>query len=687
MLKPLFLRHARHPVQALSLALSLTLTCLWTGCKNKSEPSSAETLAKTSAEFSVTTANPNYHRLHSHVLVRKIHQPTLANLDYAAYVENVMLADSAMQIVQLPSPVDLVTNKFGGLVQTFQLDIDKTPLTTAERSSPLAWTPCLDLLLQWNFEATAPLANGYSAVTGEHWGDTSDVPIAYQEFTSLYLHGQGETSEAWALLEFKPWMKAYLPAGTHFDAAGFGQIWVKLNPTSMTAAMISELRGAYSSKVLDETQVLDWARQLTSRWYPSYNTDLTEIQPGQTWPYANSNAKAIADIAGFTVANPLVIFRGRPLEDTLYNVFVVEGMGLAKAASAAADTGKAAAKSLDAGLAKQLQSIEATLQQEKKTLGGGAYSTWHRKLATFHQRVKIFAKQESPEIQGLQGQRDFLVFRRELDYLLAPDWDSLASGQKPLAAIVAFKEKLAAQGIDFLFVPIPTKLDIYPEMLSDAKPALPGGIAQPYARKVLADLAKAGVETLDLTSLFLQQRSIPARDTVLLYQKEDTHWTPQGLALAAKALAERLRGYAWFDSSFAEKRIFTLKDTTYSTLGDIQARLSAKAKATVRPETLKATQVFDPQGKPYEADENSPVLLLGDSYTGVFETVGCRHAGVTAHLAAQLQGPVDLIMGWGGGPEAPEKMAKRGEAYLQPKRVVVWMMSARDLFTYPGQWN
>lgn len=690
MFKPLFLPNIPRP--AVAIAFTFALSCLGTGCKNKSESQGGDAAAEPAAEASVTTVNPNYHRLHSHVLVRSIRKPTLANLDYAAYVENVMLGDSASQTVQLPARVDLAKNTFGGLIQAFHGDIDRTPLTAAEKASPLAWTPCLDLLLQWNFEKSAALANGYAAVTGEHWGDTSDVPMAYQEFTALYLHGQGDKSEAWALLEFKPWMKSFLPADTHFDAAGFGQIWVKLDPASMTADMIGELRGPYSSQILSEAQVQDWARQLTSRWYPSYNTDITEIQAGQTWPYANSNAKAIADIKGFTVANPLVIFRGRPLEDTLYNVFVVEGMGMAglgaaKNTTQASDTGKTGAKTLDPSLAGRLHAIEQAMQQEVKTLGGGDFPAWRRKLDAFRQRVKIFAKLEPPEIQGLQGRRDFLVFRRELDYLLAPDWDSLASGQKPLSAIIAFKEKLATQGIDFLFVPIPTKLDVYPEMLSDAKPALPGGIAQPYARKVLADLAKAGVETLDLTSLFLQQRRDAAGDTLLLYQKEDTHWTPQGLGLAAKALADRLRGYAWFDSAFVEKRAYTLKDTTYTALGDIQARLSAKAKATIRPETLKATQVFDQEGKPYEADENSPVLVLGDSYTGVFETVGCRHAGVTAHLAAQLQGPVDLIMGWGGGPEAPEKMAKRGEDYLQPKRVVIWMMSARDLFTYPGQWN
>jgi hypothetical protein len=44
-------------------------------------------------------------------------------------------------------------------------------------------------------------------------------------------------------------------------------------------------------------------------------------------------------------------------------------------------------------------------------------------------------------------------------------------------------------------------------------------------------------------------------------------------------------------------------------------------------------------------------------------------------------------MGWGGGPEAPAKLRKRGEEYLKSKRLVIWIMSVRDVFVYPGEWT
>jgi SGNH hydrolase-like domain, acetyltransferase AlgX len=289
-------------------------------------------------------------------------------------------------------------------------------------------------------------------------------------------------------------------------------------------------------------------------------------------------------------------------------------------------------------------------------------------------------------VAGLVGEKGFLVFRRELDYLQAPDWQSPQAKHHPLPVILELKAQLAKQGIDFLFIPIPTKLDIYPEMVGAKSSEVPGGIAQPYVRKVLQDLSQAGVETVDLLTPFLKACGDLAAKKPLLYQFEDTHWAEQGLRLAANTLAARVREYPWYAGQYAKPYDYAFKDTAYTVLGDIQSRLSDSKKSQIRPETVTARQVLQ-DGKLYQDEDGAPVLILGDSYTGVFQTVGCRHAGVTAQLASELKGPVSLVMGWGGGPEAPRKLAKHGPDFLQPKRLVVWMMSARDLFAYPGNWT
>lgn len=641
---------------------------------------------KGTAEPAVTTLDSGYDRLESRVLARRVKVPTEANLDFAAYSKNVMLADPEPKSVSPRRKIKLDDLLFGSLVVETKAILDFTPLSEAERSRPMHWSPVLERLLSWNFERTAGLANAYSAVTSEKWGDTSDVGASFQEFASVWLRSDGNVKEVWVEIEFKPWMAPHLDGIGDRDQDRYPEAIARLNPALFTPEMAEFLAGDYSGKVLSEGQVMDWARNLASRWYPSYNTDLADIVPGLPWPPPGASGASSAGMGGAKVGNPLFAYRGRPFEDTLWNVFEVDGMGAARPNAARRQAGVAVERGLDAGLTGRLDAIAKKADKDLKELGGGSWETWEKKLAPFRAAARDFADREPLEVQGLPGKDGWLVLRREIDYLLAPDRHDPEVRQQPLPVIAALKDSLAALGIDFLFIPIPTKLDVYPEILSDRDPGLPGGIAQPHLLKLRRDLAEARVETVDLLTPFLRIKAASDSGKRALYQKQDTHWSTVGLEAAAQVLAERVKQYSWYDGAFRDKRDYRAKDTLFETLGDIQARLSDRQKARFGPETQLGRRVSDKDSL-YRDEEASPVLVIGDSYCGVFHTVGCRNAGVTAHLARSLGGPVDLIMGWGGGPEAPRKLSKRGAAYLAEKRLVVWMMSARDLFVYPGEWS
>ncbi len=73
-------------------------------------------------------------------------------------------------------------------------------------------------------------------------------------------------------------------------------------------------------------------------------------------------------------------------------------------------------------------------------------------------------------------------------------------------------------------------------------------------------------------------------------------------------------------------------------------------------------QVLTADGKPYDDDPESPVVVLGDSFTGVYQLTDCEHAGLSAHLARALGHPVDLVMSYGGGPNVRHKLMRRGAA-------------------------
>ncbi len=76
------------------------------------------------------------------------------------------------------------------------------------------------------------------------------------------------------------------------------------------------------------------------------------------------------------------------------------------------------------------------------------------------------------------------------------------------------------------------------------------------------------------------------------------------------------------------------------------------------PETLVAHQVLS-GGKPYDDDPDSPVVLLGDSFTGVYQLTDAEHAGVSAHIARGIGYPLDLVMSYGGGPNVRQKLMRR----------------------------
>jgi len=259
--------------------------------------------------------------------------------------------------------------------------------------------------------------------------------------------------------------------------------------------------------------------------------------------------------------------------------------------------------------------------------------------------------------------------------------------KNPLPAIAQFRKLLADHGVDLLFVPVPAKA----EVLADKAAVPPGGdgaalarfagqVANPFERKFLLDLAGSGVETVELLPAFLAAREP-------LYQAQDTHWTARGLELAARIVGERVKRYPWYAELAARRRAYRTKDAPFARHGDLRSRLPEAEKAGFAPEALVGHQVVAADGALYEDDPESPIVLLGDSFTGVFELMDCEHAGVSAHLAKELGYPIDLVMSYGGGPNVRGKLLRRGEEALGTKRLVIWMMTTRDLYDFGEGWE
>jgi hypothetical protein len=636
------------------------------------------------------TLNKNFNRLNSHVVVRKITNPTLANLDAAAYFANPVRYDpQKVKPKKPPTKITLDRLTFTGTVLSPCAGISQTPLSESEKELPLAWDPLQNRL--WAITKTDLFGKITAAVNGEKWSDPS-VFLPYQEIVALYLHGEGDKVSLWVKIEFKPWVK-FLEGIVDEDKDGFGDIYGKLDLSSVDPALLSKaldwIRTDYTRKVLTKEQVIDWANVLASYWYPKLNTDIVDMGGETLWPNDATEKNIRRELKKFSAVNPTVVIRGNPYGKKIYNVYVVD-FPLAAIPAGPAPTPEsapalAAPPEKDSSVSADFLKNTTRFEQEVRTYGD--YAEWAKKEEPFRTSIGLYVNALPKEQLGFAGKDGWLFFRGEIDYLDGGDLVNQEKDRNPLPVLKEFKSFLDRHGISLLFCVVPNKSDVYYEKLPVNAPKDPAVIINPWGRKFLFDLQKNGIEVIDLLPDFLAAKQEDAKYSEALYQKHDTHWTLRGLQIAAQRIAGRIQHYSWYGGLEKGRIAYALKDTVCSRPGDIVERMPENERPSYPADLLSARQVMNPDGKPYKASNpDAPVLLMGDSFTGVFELIDCKAAGVGAHIAASTGIPVDIITSWGGGPLVRDKMLRARKNNLAKKRLVIYLMVARDLYNYRQRW-
>ncbi len=102
-----------------------------------------------------------------------------------------------------------------------------------------------------------------------------------------------------------------------------------------------------------------------------------------------------------------------------------------------------------------------------------------------------------------------------------------------VSMVGAFSDFLAEHGVHLIYCPIPESGTIYPELFpEDAREKL---AVPSFLDRLIADSRAQGVHVVDLRPIFRANRS------EYLYQRDDSHWNPRAIALAAMALTEAVR--------------------------------------------------------------------------------------------------------------------------------------------------
>ena len=141
--------------------------------------------------------------------------------------------------------------------------------------------------------------------------------------------------------------------------------------------------------------------------------------------------------------------------------------------------------------------------------------------------------------KALVGRDGWLFYKPGFRYLTERAvMPAHGSATSPQAAIVNFRDQLATRGVRLLVVVAPNKESIYPDMLSHRARST-DALISPQTRQLLSDLSSAGVEVVDLWEVYGAFKQDPANSHAEpLYLTQDSHWSPAGVELAARSVAQ-----------------------------------------------------------------------------------------------------------------------------------------------------
>jgi hypothetical protein len=306
-------------------------------------------------------------------------------------------------------------------------------------------------------------------------------------------------------------------------------------------------------------------------------------------------------------------------------------------------------------------------------------------------KVQLLEKENAAALAGVDG---WLFLTSELRFLsIARFWGEDAAKVSnspkpewadPLPAITDFNDQLKKRGIELLLVPVPSKAEIYPEKILPGVD-ISGGDPNPSLQLFYDELRAKGVDVLVLAPRFLEYR---AKEHEALFCKSDTHWTGLGCVLAAQAIAEKIRTKL---TESPAKNDYASEWNNISIQGDLYGLLSADNSKSgsevvrIRSVTEKAN------GSHIASDPNSPVLLLGDSFTLVYHDFYAANAGLLDQLALELGFAPDTIgtRGSGATPVRISLFRRSAKApdYLAKKKIVVWCFASREFTEAAEGWQ
>ncbi len=313
---------------------------------------------------------------------------------------------------------------------------------------------------------------------------------------------------------------------------------------------------------------------------------------------------------------------------------------------------------------KYLRAFESRLEKE---------NAFVKKTRPFYQSFAWNVLRDPGE-KALSADSGFLFYRQDVEFLVRPRPWNADSLDNPIEAVLAFRAELEKRGVELLVVVVPGKPSVYPEFLNPTMYGASGeGISPGLA--FLDSLEAHGVQTVNLYSAFRKEK-IRDGENDFLYLNTDTHWTPRGAEVAARAVASRIRKFPFYADlakvSLTDSLVLVERSGDIATMADLEKAFPVQ--------TVEANIVRNAKGVPLKSDfRNAQILVIGDSFSRIYETDAPMSAGWISRLAKNLQVPVSAIVSDGGASTLVREKLARRSGVLKNKKLLIWEFVERDL--------
>jgi len=296
--------------------------------------------------------------------------------------------------------------------------------------------------------------------------------------------------------------------------------------------------------------------------------------------------------------------------------------------------------------------------------------------------------------KGVAGDSAWTFYRPGIEYAVRPwvndprsrqvDYNDKPLLDDPIHAIVEFRDQLKERGVELIVMPVPNKETIYPDYLVGGMSSQHAGMVG-HGLQALDSLRAHGIAVVDLFTAFRDERTHDKNLQDAIYLRDDTHWRMRGLQRAAKEVHKVLAQQSWFS---AEHRTQEYHGQSFEVerAGDILTM--TKLQIDFPSQTVACQQVYamvrDSRGVVVDSNlyrddfRNARILILGDSFSRIFQTDAPQSAGWISQLALLLQEPVASLVSDGGASTLVREKLARKPGALKGKSVVVWEFVERD---------